>query len=97
MADESIVNCVQWNPNACILATSGIESVIKIWEPHPLDTVDTKTIDDVNVYKVCQLNQRRMRIDPFEIMLMRMGLRMAQAPPTANEHVYFEQHQCRQS
>ncbi len=88
------MNCVQWNPNGCTLATSGIEPVIKIWEPRPLDDA-SRSVGDV--YKVCKLNQKRMKVDPFEIMLMRMGLRMANTNPTANEHVYIEQHQCRQS
>lgn len=33
--DESIVNCVQPHPHTCLLATSGIESVVKLWAPLP--------------------------------------------------------------
>lgn len=33
--DESIVNCLQPHPNSCCLATSGIESVVRIWCPLP--------------------------------------------------------------
>lgn len=33
--DESIVNCVQAHPHTCLLATSGIESVVKLWAPLP--------------------------------------------------------------
>lgn len=33
--DESIVNCVQSHPHTCLLATSGIESVVKLWAPLP--------------------------------------------------------------
>lgn len=31
--DESIVNCVQPHPNSCFLATSGIDSQVRIWSP----------------------------------------------------------------
>lgn len=99
-ADESIVNCIQWHPETCILATSGIESVIKLWEP--CSTADPRTVDDI--YKVCKSNQTRMRMDPFEIMLMRMGLRMGQPIPEGNmiiqdEEVIIqsESSRCRQS
>lgn len=33
--DESIVNCLQPHPSTCCLATSGIESVVRIWTPMP--------------------------------------------------------------
>lgn len=33
--DESIVNCLQPHPTSCCLATSGIESVVRIWCPMP--------------------------------------------------------------
>lgn len=33
--DESIVNCLQPHPTLCLLATSGIESVVKLWSPRP--------------------------------------------------------------
>ena len=31
--DESIVNCLQPHPSTCMLATSGIESVVRLWSP----------------------------------------------------------------
>lgn len=33
--DTSIVNCVQPHPSSCLLATSGIDPVVKIWTPLP--------------------------------------------------------------
>lgn len=33
--DESIVNCLQPHPFTCMLATSGIDSVVRIWSPLP--------------------------------------------------------------
>ena len=98
-ADESIVNCVQWNPTTCILATSGIEPVVKLWEPCPLnrDHESKRTVSDM--YKVCDTNQKRMRLDPFEIMLMRMGLRMASEDMETHdqESVMVGPQQCRPS
>ena len=106
IADESIVNCVQWNPHSCLLATSGIEPVIRIWEPQLTSSIGaTRSID--SMYKVCELNQSRMRLDPFEIMLMQLGLRVSHQPGAApgndddnqDEPVDIEHHhpQCRQS
>ncbi|KAL0830294.1 hypothetical protein ABMA28_002494 [Loxostege sticticalis] len=33
--DESIVNCVQLHPSCFLLATSGIEAVVRLWSPRP--------------------------------------------------------------
>ena len=33
--DDSIVNCLQPHPSACILATSGIDPVVRLWSPRP--------------------------------------------------------------
>ncbi|KOB70014.1 WD and tetratricopeptide repeats protein 1 [Operophtera brumata] len=33
--DESIVNCVQMHPSLFLLATSGIEAVVRLWSPQP--------------------------------------------------------------
>lgn len=33
--DDRIVNCLQPHPSTCLLATSGIESVIRLWSPLP--------------------------------------------------------------
>ena len=34
-ADESIVNCLQPHPSTCLLATSGIDPVVRLWSPRP--------------------------------------------------------------
>ena len=73
--DDSIVNCVQWHPQMAMLATSGIESVVRLWQPCCDRPHSDKVVEDA--FKVCKANQQRMKMDPFEIMLMRMGLRMA--------------------
>lgn len=33
--DESIVNCLQPHPFTCLLASSGIDSAVRIWSPLP--------------------------------------------------------------
>ncbi len=34
-ADSSTVNCVQPHPTDCLIASSGIDSVVRIWTPQP--------------------------------------------------------------
>ena len=33
--DSSIVNCLQPHPFLCLLATSGIEPIVRLWSPQP--------------------------------------------------------------
>ena len=33
--DDSIVNCLQPHPSYCMLATSGIDPVVRLWTPLP--------------------------------------------------------------
>ena len=33
--DDSIVNCLQPHPTHCLLATSGIDPVVRLWSPRP--------------------------------------------------------------
>ena len=33
--DDSIVNCLQPHPSICLLATSGIDPVVRLWSPRP--------------------------------------------------------------
>lgn len=76
--DDSIVNCIQWHPLGPLLATSGIESVVRLWEPSSRgDDDDPRVVQDF--HRVSRDNQQRMKVDPFEIMLMRMGFQVAMA------------------
>lgn len=102
--DDSIVNCIQWHPQLSMMATSGIENVIRLWQPRPHSFEDDRVVEDI--FKVSKENQKRMRMDPFEVMLMRMGLRMAmsgenQMPPdqdVGGAGIYIERTgSCRQS
>ncbi|XP_066969854.1 WD and tetratricopeptide repeats protein 1-like isoform X4 [Macrobrachium rosenbergii] len=69
--DESIVNCVQPHPHTCLLATSGIESVVKLWAPLP--QMDNESEANLDVEQVARANQQRMGADPLEMMLLHMG------------------------
>ena len=33
--DDSIVNCLQPHPDCCVLASSGIDHVVRLWSPQP--------------------------------------------------------------
>merc|ERR1719245_1651046 len=72
IGDDSIVNCLQSHPTSCILATSGIESSVKLWMPQPTDggSMD-RFVEDSD--EVAAANQRRMNADPFETLLINMG------------------------
>lgn len=72
--DDSIVNCLQPHPSSCLLATSGIDHVIRLWSPCPQDGgTQDRLIDEVEA--AAKANQRRMNADPLEVMLMNMGYR----------------------
>lgn len=45
-ADENVANCVQCHPTTACLATSGIESVIRLWSPLKEENVLQKFVDD---------------------------------------------------
>ena len=80
--DDSIVNCVQWHPSGPMLASSGIESVVRLWEPKAQCSHDDKIMEDAS-----KENQHRMKVDPFEIMLMRMGFQVAAAQEGGHENI----------
>ncbi|CAI4230031.1 unnamed protein product [Auanema sp. JU1783] len=47
-ADEEILNIVQPHPSKFMLATSGIENVIRFWEPLPEGQYDLRRVDNVH-------------------------------------------------
>ena len=71
-----------------MMATSGIENVVRLWEPRnqngteddrggkPESESDARVVSDLA--RVSRENQHRMGVDPFEVMLMRMGFRLAE-------------------
>lgn len=72
--DSSIVNCLQPHPTYCLLATSGIDPVVRLWSPRPEDgQVNEHEVKDKE--DAASSNQRRMKADPFDVVLMNMGYR----------------------
>ncbi|XP_025099110.1 WD and tetratricopeptide repeats protein 1-like [Pomacea canaliculata] len=73
--DDSIVNCLQPHPTSCLLATSGIDPVVRLWSPRAED--GSKNEREVNNSDdAASANQKRMNADPLEVMLMNMGYRI---------------------
>ncbi|XP_061772113.1 WD and tetratricopeptide repeats protein 1 [Nerophis ophidion] len=73
--DESIVNCLQPHPSYCFLASSGIDPVVRLWNPRPeTETDNGRVVEDMD--GAAQANQRRMNADPLEVMLLNMGYRI---------------------
>jgi WD and tetratricopeptide repeat-containing protein 1 len=70
--DDSIVNCLQPHPSYCMLATSGIDPVVRLWSPRAEDGAkDDREV--CNSDDAAEANQKRMNADPLEVMLMNMG------------------------
>ncbi|KAK2588472.1 hypothetical protein KPH14_004455 [Odynerus spinipes] len=82
--DDRIVNCLQPHPSICLLATSGIDPVIRLWSPLPEDG-STNDREIKNLEDAASANQIRMNRDPFELMLMNMGYRFPVAESNENE------------
>ena len=51
----------------CVCISHNIHSSSSAQDPHLVK----------DVYKTCKENQHRMKVDPFEVMLMRMGFNIA--------------------
>jgi len=74
--DDSIVNCLQPHPTYCMLATSGIDPVIRLWTPQPQDgRVNSREVMDMHA--AATKNQERMGSDPVEVMISNMGYRIS--------------------
>ena len=74
VGDEAMVNCLQGHPTAPILATSGIDPVVRIWQPAPEDGQEnTRAVGDLDA--AASSNQSEMNADPFETILDNMGYR----------------------
>ena len=72
--DEQIVNCLQSHPSIGLLATSGIDPVVKLWSPLPEDgRVNDRVVTDLD--NAMNENQRIMHTDPLEALLMGIGYR----------------------
>ena len=71
--DESIVNCLQPHPSSCLVATSGIDPVVRLWSPRSTEGNTDSRAKEVEV--LVRSNQKRMHTDPLEEMLRTMGYR----------------------
>ena len=49
-ADKHVVNCVQENPLYSVLASSGIDYDIKIWQPILKESVDINSKVEIVIY-----------------------------------------------
>ncbi|XP_065202390.1 WD and tetratricopeptide repeats protein 1 isoform X2 [Planococcus citri] len=67
--DSSIVNCLQPHPYYCLLASSGIEPVVRIWTPKPEDgKVNEKVVRDLDL--AAEKNHKRMKKDDLDVMFI---------------------------
>ena len=63
----------QGHPNTPLLATSGIDPVVRLWQPAPEDgQANSREVEDKDA--AANSNQRRMNADPFETILLNMGV-----------------------
>ena len=58
MADDDVVNCIRPHPTEPVLATSGIDSTVKLWSPSVI------AMGSSEVEACCAANQQRMREGP---------------------------------
>ncbi|KAG2497866.1 hypothetical protein HYH03_004132 [Edaphochlamys debaryana] len=64
-ADEDVANCVQCHPTLPVLATSGIENVVRLWAPsEPLPSAAALPELQEELAAVVARNQERMREAP---------------------------------
>ncbi|KHN71413.1 WD and tetratricopeptide repeats protein 1 [Toxocara canis] len=72
-ADKNILNCVQPHPTTCLLATSGIEHVIRFWQPLPEEGVENRR-ERHGLSALSAENQKRMHTGIFEMVVASIGL-----------------------
>jgi len=63
--DMQILNCLQPHPSVCVLATSGIEPLVKLWSPSGKTCLDVTSLE-----MRCTQNQDFITSDPLEAMIM---------------------------
>ena len=73
--DGTIVNCVQPHPRLCLLASSGIDSCVRLWQPLAEHAEQARAVPDA--HRVAHENQSRMNADPIQMMLLNFGGRVA--------------------
>ncbi|KAH7727696.1 WD and tetratricopeptide repeats protein 1-like protein [Aphelenchoides avenae] len=80
-ADEHILNCVQPHPTRCLIATSGIENVIRFWEPASTALKKPEINEEEEgrdltpkVYEICERNQKRNKADLWDMLFANVDL-----------------------
>lgn len=64
-ASEEIINCVQGNPNACLLATSGIDSQVQLFGPDE----SKQQMTEAEMTRLCDSNEDRSQSEiPWAFM-----------------------------
>lgn len=55
VGDVSIVNCLQPHPTSCLIASSGIDPVVRLWSPMPEVIINTirSTLGNVAIVIFC--------------------------------------------
>ena len=75
-ADEDVCNCVQCHPTDACLATSGIESVVRLWTPcaEPVARDNVCDIIHLNIEAMKRSPRRRYIYNDQMLMRVRMFL-----------------------
>ncbi|XP_014210144.1 WD and tetratricopeptide repeats protein 1 isoform X2 [Copidosoma floridanum] len=72
--DSRIVNCLQPHPSMCLLATSGIDQVIRLWSPLPEDgsenVWEVKNANEAAIANYLRMNSEQFELMPFNIAYM---------------------------
>uniref|UniRef100_A0A914C6Z6 WD and tetratricopeptide repeats protein 1 n=1 Tax=Acrobeloides nanus TaxID=290746 RepID=A0A914C6Z6_9BILA len=90
-ADDHILNCVQPHPSRCLIATSGIDSVVRLWEPARFSTYVPAEVGEPSerdrrdsIYETMFQNQQRAirmqdlmhNSEVFQALLATIGMQM---------------------
>lgn len=66
--DRRAVNCMEPHPSTCVLATGGIDSTVKVWEPVAEEPDDLAELADVAARNADMLANPYSRLVPMEVM-----------------------------
>lgn len=69
--DESIVNCLQPHPGYCFLATSGIDPVVRLWNPRPEVRTESNDTCVIMNDKWTKANSDYIFMHPDNVIIMR--------------------------
>ncbi|CAH1414358.1 unnamed protein product [Lactuca virosa] len=87
-ADKQVVNCIQPHPHTSMLASSGIESDIKIWTPTALEKAPPPT--NIEKSRPKMNTWMYQMVSPREMALQLLSMRSQQASPIENVSVNRE-------